>query len=606
MSSSMLVKDVFGRVDYGIITIREDEFNAVLDRLPTRSTVTGGKQFYEFGRAPVDGGGERGVAVTRCQSQGQAVAQSVTGHMIRDLEPRVLLLVGIAGGVPSDDFSLGDVLLASRVHDFSVSAALQGGMSQLNVGGGPVHRIVEKLLAHLQALLRRMPNWNTLQSVGCPSPGVTIPADLNAAEVYGPDDWKRKVIDSLRRHFPTEGQRRPPLAAVGPTASSNQLVKDANLVLQWQEAARSFTNIEMELAGVLQAARDADGGEVPVIAIRGLSDIVGFRRHPDWTGYACHSAASLCLAMIKSRVIEEATDWDWDAPGLMHGKVTTVNEWLAGVMSARPPEETRPSAVPASEGDAANTPAPASRILILGSGGVGKTTLGAFLSGKEDRSPFAAPPAYNESVTIERYALNEVGGPEAMILVPPGQPHRRVANWEELYNSLCEGHFHGIIFLVAYGYHSVGQARWNELPLAKTLKRKTLTAFMKVYLERQREEELNVLKEMSSHIRACKTKLWLMTLVGKEDLWYPDRTKVEEHYRTGAYGTLICKLEQAKGSKLFKHELVLASLVIHNFTSSVGETLARNQAGYDRVLQVKSLRRLVEVFDSLRRWERGE
>jgi nucleoside phosphorylase len=602
----MLLKDVRGRVDYGIITIREDEFNAVLDRLPTRSTVKAGRQLYEFDRVPVDGGGERGVAVVRCPSQGQRVAQSVTGHMIRDLEPRVLLLVGIAGGVPSDDFSLGDVLLASRLHDFSVTAALEGGTSQLNVGGGPVHRIVEKLLAHLQALLRRMPDWNTNESIRHPAPGVTIPADVNAADVYGPEDWKKKVINSLQRHFPPDVPRRHPNAYVGASASSNQLVKDANLVRQWQGAARSITHIEMELAGVVQAARDADGGEVPVLAIRGLSDIVGFLRDANWTGYACHSAASLCLAMIKSRVIEEATDWDWEAPRLIHGKVTTVTEWLAGATPAPQVEETRPSAVPVPPGDVASTPTPAPRILILGPGGVGKTTLGTFLSGKEDRSPFAAPPAYNETVTVERYALKQEGGPEAMILVPPGQEHRRVTTWEGLYKDVLEGRFHGIIFLVAYGYHSLGQIRRKEHVLTKTLKLKSQAAFMKAYLERQRNEEMNVLKEMSPHIRACKTKVWLMTLVGKEDLWYPGRTEVEEYYRTGTYGPLIRELEQAKGSEMFKHELVLASLVINNFTSSVGETLAKNQAGYDRVLQVNSLRRLVEVFDSLRRWERGE
>jgi hypothetical protein len=290
----------------------------------------------------------------------------------------------------------------------------------------------------------------------------------------------------------------------------------------------------------------------------------------------------------------------------MHGKVTTVNEWLAGVTAARPVEEARTSPVPASSGEPANTPAPGSHVLILGPGGVGKTTLGTFLSGKEDRSPFAAPPAYNESVEVDQYALKQEGGPEAMIVVPPGQEHRRVRDWEGLYKDLREGRFHGIIFLGANGYHSIGLARWKELPLAKTLKRKTPAAFMSAYLESKRVEEINVLRELSPQIQSCKTKLWLMTLVGKEDLWHTDRTKVEEHYRTGVYGALIRELEQAKGSALFKHELVLASLVISNFTSSVGETLAQNQAGYDHTLQVNSLRRLVEVFDSLRRWERDE
>jgi hypothetical protein len=256
--------------------------------------------------------------------------------------------------------------------------------------------------------------------------------------------------------------------------------------------------------------------------------------------------------------------------------------------------------------DSADALLHASRILILGPGGVGKTTLGTFLAGREDRSPFATPQVYNESIAVERYAVQPEGGPEAMILVPPGQEHRRVTTWEELYKNLREGHFHGIIFLVAYGYHSVGQARWRELPLAKAMRRKTLPAFMKQYLERKREEEMKVLEEMSPHIRACNAKLWLMTLVGKEDLWYSDRTKVLEHYQSGEYGSRIRELQQANEPQIFKHELVLASLVISNFTSSVGETLAKNQAGYDRVLQVNSLRRLVEVFDSLRRWENDE
>jgi hypothetical protein len=59
-----------------------------------------------------------------------------------------LLLVGIAGGVPDAEFTLGDVLLASRVHDFSVSAAIEGGQSSYQQLGGPVHRDLEPMLAH--------------------------------------------------------------------------------------------------------------------------------------------------------------------------------------------------------------------------------------------------------------------------------------------------------------------------------------------------------------------------------------------------------------------------------------------------------------------------
>jgi nucleoside phosphorylase len=594
----MQLKDVQGRVDYGVLTIREDEFTAVFERLPDRATVTGGKRLYEFASVPIEGGGRRGVAVVRCPSQGELTSHSVTGDMIRELRPRVLLLVGIAGGVPSDEFSLGDVLLASHLHDFSVSAARPDGTSQLNVGGGPLHKTVEKLLAHMPALLHRMPTWNTPKSISRDTPQVKIPADITAAEVYGEDDWKNKVIASLRRHF-GPARTRGPLCHVGPTASSNQLVKDDALIRQWQEAARSITHVEMELAGVVQAARDADY-DVPVLAIRGLSDIVGYRRDPDWTVYACHSAASLCVAMINSRVIEEATPWDWHAPALIHSKVTTVHEWLGGTPPAPQTEENKSPPALAPTTGAATPPTVGPGILILGPGGVGKTTLGTFLSGNEDRSPFAPPPVYNESASVEKYALKRDSGPEAMILVPPGQEHRRERSWDELYRDLRDGRFHGIILLVAYGYHTLGQLRWKEHSLAKTHTKKS--EFLTGYLKRQRGEELKVLKEMTPHIRECKTKLWLMTLVGKEDLWFHHRTKVEHHYRTGAYGQVIREL--AHDNERFKHEIVLASLVINNFTSSVGETLAQNRAGYDRARQVNSLRRLVEAFDDLRRWER--
>jgi hypothetical protein len=55
MPSPLLLKDIRDHVDYGVITIRDDEFTAVLDRLPERSTVSG-RKLYEFAGVPIDGG----------------------------------------------------------------------------------------------------------------------------------------------------------------------------------------------------------------------------------------------------------------------------------------------------------------------------------------------------------------------------------------------------------------------------------------------------------------------------------------------------------------------------------------------------------------------
>ena len=58
----------------------------------------------------------------------------------------------------------------------------------------------------------------------------------------------------------------------------------------------------MELPGVFEAVRSVRGDR-PVLAIRGISDIVGFRRHPDWTEYACHVAASFAKAFLTSGLL---------------------------------------------------------------------------------------------------------------------------------------------------------------------------------------------------------------------------------------------------------------------------------------------------------------
>jgi nucleoside phosphorylase len=60
--------------------------------------------------------------------------------------------------------------------------------------------------------------------------------------------------------------------------------------------------VEMEAAGIYRAARSGDK-EYPFLAIRGISDIIGLKRHQDWTAYACHSTAAFALAFVKGGFI---------------------------------------------------------------------------------------------------------------------------------------------------------------------------------------------------------------------------------------------------------------------------------------------------------------
>ncbi len=117
MNKTVSIKELKGRIDFAIITIREDEFNAVLSRFSPRKPVTGGKQFYEYCLFKTQCDVECGIAIVKAIHQGHNSAHSVTRDVIEELDPKWLILAGIAGGVPDHEFSLGDVLLANYLHD---------------------------------------------------------------------------------------------------------------------------------------------------------------------------------------------------------------------------------------------------------------------------------------------------------------------------------------------------------------------------------------------------------------------------------------------------------------------------------------------------------
>ncbi len=293
-----------GRVTFGVITVREDEFAALLQRFPERRSIRGPKRLYEYAVVPTATGVKVGVAIARLLEQGHGSAQAMAQAFIDELNPSWLLLVGIAGGIPAHEFSLGDVLLSSRLHNFAVSAALEGRSPEFSATGGPMHQDVERLLAHLPTALEgRLGLWNSEEAIGRPKPIVSPPGVAHST-LYGERGWRRKVSNSLLHHFPEGAPPRPPRFHVAATASSNTLVKDTELAKQWLESARHIGAIEMELGGVYDAARHAGAGNCRVLAIRGISDIIGYRRSPAWTEYACNAAASFAHAFIRSGVIE--------------------------------------------------------------------------------------------------------------------------------------------------------------------------------------------------------------------------------------------------------------------------------------------------------------
>lgn len=291
------VADLQNKIDFGIITIREDEFLSVYDRLQPSDSCHG-RRIYDVGKIyNTNKSGFYRYALVRIPSQGENAAQDCARDLIEDFYPKMLLLVGIGGAVPSLDFTLGDVVCATRVYDFSVRATKEGVPDRFSAAGGPMHRRVENILGRLPAIERQLKDWNSEDSISLSVPSLKIPPK-GSDRYYGSKDWQNEVRNSLIHHFNGNIPHKPQVTA-RPVASSDSLIKDTNLLNQWLTEARAVAGVEMELGGIYFAARRSDK-EYPILAIRGISDIVGFKRDDAWTKYACNSAGAFAVALIKS------------------------------------------------------------------------------------------------------------------------------------------------------------------------------------------------------------------------------------------------------------------------------------------------------------------
>jgi nucleoside phosphorylase len=183
--------------------------------------------------------------------------------------------------LPSDDISLGDVVLSTRVLDFSVEARKFQEETTYSVGGGSIAKSIAAGVANLGARELELGDWWAELSS---KPAVS----LGRGMFYGPKEWQQDVREKLRAHYGKNVVARAPTFSAGPIASSDRLVKDPSVLIPWITSARGILAIEMESAGVHRATRD----KTPMLSIRGLSDIVGLKRQDTWTKYACASAAA--------------------------------------------------------------------------------------------------------------------------------------------------------------------------------------------------------------------------------------------------------------------------------------------------------------------------
>src|ERR1051326_4472371 len=184
------------QADIAIVTIRDDELRAVRDRLKAyRIEQPKGPsgRTYAYFAVPVRGGKKSFVALASAFEQGNDVSQLVTSDMIQDLDPQIILVVGIGGGVPDREFTLGDVIISSRIHNFNVSASTKRTITFNDQGG--THPFVSNLISAIRLNEDWLDGWNGPENLTMARPS----ADPSWVPLkpYGDEKWRQRVQDSL-------------------------------------------------------------------------------------------------------------------------------------------------------------------------------------------------------------------------------------------------------------------------------------------------------------------------------------------------------------------------------------------------------------------------
>jgi nucleoside phosphorylase/DNA-binding transcriptional ArsR family regulator/tetratricopeptide (TPR) repeat protein len=249
-----------------VLTALALEYQAMRKHLadPTLLRTPSGTR-YEVGILPGDKVDWR-VHIAEIGMGNAGAAVEVTGA-IDIFGPRLLLFVGVAGGLKAADQSKGDVVVANLVYNVHSAKLAVGAQGESQVLSRPLsfpapHRLTQ--LARAVSRTEWLPGQllQTMLTVGTRSPEVHL-RPIVAAEVVLAD----------------------------PSSDLRERIAE-----QFNDAVA----IDMESFGVYEAAHRY---ELPVLAVRGLSDLVGDKDATgdrDWQPRAAQHAAAFAVALLRA------------------------------------------------------------------------------------------------------------------------------------------------------------------------------------------------------------------------------------------------------------------------------------------------------------------
>ena len=215
---------------------------------------------------------------------GTTPSGQITEKILNKIQPQLVALVGIAGALDRD-VALGDVVVASEINEFLASSkAVPRGEDFIFEYSGrhwDVSFNIRQCVTNFEfADNRAWQSWH--QTVSTYRTGLNLPNNM-------PD-----VMHDV------------PKLHIGHVASGNTVGAAQGYAVELRGIDRKFLALEMEAAGVAQAAR---GRQSPIdfLVVRGISDFSDQRKAQldaaysgGWRKYAMASASAFLLGLLRS------------------------------------------------------------------------------------------------------------------------------------------------------------------------------------------------------------------------------------------------------------------------------------------------------------------
>jgi nucleoside phosphorylase len=201
---------------------------------------------------------------TTSTSMGLTAAAIATTHLVLQFRPKIVAMIGIAAGTRSGNKQFGDVLVADPSVDYNSGKVVEAnGIREFLPDPYPLG-----LNARLRSVLQK----------------------------HGP---RHPLLGSVRSRWTGSTPPQQNRLYLGPLGAADQVIDDANRILEIQKNWRKLIGVEMETYGVYRACHESPDPKPRFVSFKSVCDFAA-EKSDSWQEYAAFMAAEFAVEFFRS------------------------------------------------------------------------------------------------------------------------------------------------------------------------------------------------------------------------------------------------------------------------------------------------------------------